>query len=175
MKNFLEKLGHSPGSTAEQPETEKSDNVLDQLRNAFQKSAEFALAWYKHFDPEKELFIFNKRKVVSGPNGPIMTQHTLLGLIGWHVRIHHFHLPDEEGFHDHPRHFASICLRGSYAESFSATEEVRIVKPGDLTIRKAETAHNVQPVELPCSTLAVTTPVIRKWNKFKIQPPNLNL
>lgn len=168
MKNFLEQSFLSPNQSTELPETQKFDNLLNQLRDTIQKSTEFALAWYKHFDPDKELFIFNKRKVVSGPNGPIMTQHTLLGLIGWHVRIHHFHLPDEEGFHDHPRHFASICLRGIYAESFPTTEEIRIVKPGDLTIRKAETAHNVQPVELPCSTLAITTPVIRQWHKFKI-------
>lgn len=167
MKNFLERPAHSPNATTEKSEFEKSDIVLDQLRDFFQKSAEFVLAWYKHFDPEKELLIFNKRKAVLGPSGPIMTQHTLLGLMGWHLRIHHFHLPDEEGFHDHPRHFASVCLRGSYSETFPNQVSERIVKKSDFTFRHAETAHNVRPVELPCSTLAITTPVIRQWHKFK--------
>ena len=106
-----------------------------------------------------------RTNVVKGPDGPIMSQLTLFGIFGFHLRIHRFYRGDGELFHTHPRGFVSVCLVGSYHERLCPDGE-RLVKAGTVTIRKASDAHNVTPVKFPCVTLAITTPVINKWRKL---------
>lgn len=102
----------------------------------------------------------------------IMSQFTVLGLFGFHLRIHRFYLGDDDWFHTHPRAFASLCIQGSYQEQIldsCGCKHDRIVSPGTVTFRCARTAHNVQPLRLPCRTIAITTPVINKWRKFQCE------
>ncbi len=104
--------------------------------------------------------------VVTGPKGPIMSQLTLIAVLGFHFRLHFFHQGDKEGFHTHPRAFVSVCVRGAYRERLWTHGE-RLVKFGTVTVRRASTAHNVEPLRLPCVTVAFTSPVINRWRKFK--------
>lgn len=113
-----------------------------------------------------EVLIVWETKTVIGPHGPIMTQRTLLGILGWRLRLHFFHRGDEEGYHSHPRGFVSVCLVGSYREHLWPNSW-RTVRPGTVTVRKPSDAHNVTPLKFPCITLAITTPVIAEWRKFK--------
>ena len=100
----------------------------------------------------------------------IMSQFTIVGLFGFHFRIHQFYLGDGDWFHTHPRAFVSVCIKGSYHEQWidsQGQKRDRIVNPGMITLRSSKTAHNVKPIIMPCRTIAVTTPVINKWKKFK--------
>lgn len=124
----------------------------------------FLRAWAAHWQ-WGELLVIWSRKVVKGPEGPIMTQLTLLGVAGWHLRLHLFHRGDGELYHSHPRGFISVCLRGAYREKLCEVPGDRLVQPGTITVRRATDRHNVEPVSFPCVTLAITTPVIRKWEK----------
>lgn len=94
-----------------------------------------------------------------------MSQRTVIGLFGFHLRIHRFFRGDGDLYHTHPRGFVSLCIAGSYRERLCPSAE-RIVRPGTITLRKAADAHNVTPIEFPCTTIAVTTPVINKWRKL---------
>lgn len=105
------------------------------------------------------------RKTITGPHGPIMTQFTLVAVFGFHLRIHVFHRGDGELYHSHPRHFVSLGLCGEYVERFCFSSQERWVHFGVLTFRKATDRHNVTPVKFPCMTLALTTPVVRQWDK----------
>jgi len=96
-----------------------------------------------------------------------MSQFTILGIMGFSLRIHSFYEGEEE-YHSHPRHFVSVGLVGSYREKLMSGFE-RIIKPGTFTFRKATDTHNVTPIKLPCITLALTTPVIRQWEKFNLK------
>lgn len=106
-----------------------------------------------------------RSNIVMGPEGPIMSQLTVIGLFGVHLRVHQFFRGDGEAYHTHPRGFVSVCLMGSYLERLCPSGE-RLVRPGTLTLRRARDAHNVTPVQLPCVTLAITTPVISRWRKL---------
>jgi hypothetical protein len=108
------------------------------------------------------------KKVVKGADGPIMTQFTIIALFGFHIRLHFFHRGDGNLFHSHPRAFISVGLRGAYRERLCLPQGatlVRIVRPGTITVRHATDVHNVEPLRFPCVTLAVTTPVLRQWEK----------
>lgn len=107
------------------------------------------------------------RNVVVGPEGPIMTQLTLIAFLGFHLRFHFFHRGDGNFFHSHPRAFISLCLWGGYRERLCPAKKDRIVKPGTITVRKATDIHNVEPLRQPCITLAITTPVLRRWEKIR--------
>lgn len=125
----------------------------------------FLAEWLRRLTWAEALIVW-QRKTVVGPHGPIMTQLTILGLLGWHLRLHLFHRGDEEGYHTHPRGFISVCLFGAYREHL-LPNTWRIVRPGTVTVRGPADAHNVEPIGLPCVTLAVTTPVIADWRKFR--------
>ncbi len=105
------------------------------------------------------------KNVVVGPRGPIMTQFTLIAVLGFHLRLHIFHCGDGDFFHSHTRSFASIGLCGAYRERLCASGEERVVRPGTITLREASLLHNVEPFRFPCVTLAITTPNIRAWEK----------
>jgi len=126
----------------------------------------FLDAWRRNFDYREILQVF-RTKTVADSEGPIMTQFTLICVLGFHLRLHFLHRGDGELFHSHPRHFVSLGILGEYHEQLSTNEERR-VRFGTITFRKATDRHNVTPVTLPCVTLALTTPVVRQWSKGKL-------
>jgi hypothetical protein len=114
----------------------------------------------------REILVLGQRKVVKGPEGSIMTQLTLIGMLGFHLRLHFFHRGDGEMFHSHPRSFLSVCVSSAYRELVRGVPGQRVVTRGTITVRRATDVHNVEPFAFPCVTIAVTTPVIRQWEKF---------
>lgn len=116
----------------------------------------------------RDILVLGQRKVVVGPDGPIMAQYTLVGVLGWHLRLHFFYRGDGDDFHSHPRHFLSICVSGAYQERLLGQSGHRVVTCGTITMRKATDVHNVEPIAFPCITIAVTTPVIRQWEKITL-------
>jgi hypothetical protein len=124
----------------------------------------FLRAWVTHLK-WREVFQLISLKTVRDPDGPIMTQFTLVAVLGFHLRIHIFHRADGELFHSHPRHFVSLGLCGEYVERLCLSDKERRVRFGTLTFRKATDKHNVTPVEFPCVTLVITSPVVREWDK----------
>ena len=127
---------------------------------------QFLLAWWKHFTWREVIVLLQKKTVRNEDGNPVMTQFTIVGILGFHLRIHSFIRGDGDSYHSHPRGFVSICLLGSYCEKLYPSGE-RLVRPGTITVKKPEDAHNVTPIKLPCITIAMTTPVLRKWTKFK--------
>ena len=113
-----------------------------------------------------EIFRFWELNVVGSP--PIMSQLTLIGIHGFHLRIHEFFRGDGDTFHDHPRHFVSVCVSGEYLEKLIDYPS-RQVRVGTITLRRATDAHNVTPVKFPCVTIAVTSPIVRQWRSFKCE------
>ena len=112
-----------------------------------------------------------KNNIVKNDCGQtIMSQSVLLDILGFQVRIHRFFLGDGDWYHSHPRSFISICIAGAYEEKFLKGSVIltRKVGVGSINFRRAETAHNVNLINLPCATLAITTPVTRAWEKFKL-------
>jgi hypothetical protein len=107
------------------------------------------------------------RNVVRRPGeGAIMEQITIIAILGVHLRIHRFFRGDAGVFHNHPRSFVSVCLCGGYRESFPEKQEVRVVRPGTITVRRAEEMHGVEPISTPAMTLALTTPVLGSWRRM---------
>lgn len=125
----------------------------------------FLRAWFTHLKWREVIQILRVNRV-CGPEGPIMTQVNVIGLLGFAVRLHLFHRGDGDEFHSHPRSFISVGLRGSYRERLYPDGE-RIVRPGVITVRRAEDAHNVEPLSKPCITLALVAPVTRQWEKIR--------
>ena len=125
----------------------------------------FLKTWRKHLT-RKEIIVFLQKKTVCDEDGnPVMIQFTILGILGFHFRIHSFLRGDGDNYHTHPRGFISFCIRGSYCENLYPSGK-RIVRVGTFTIKKPSDAHNVTPIKLPCITLVVTTPIVRQWIKF---------
>jgi hypothetical protein len=126
----------------------------------------FIRAWWKHLTWKEVIVLLRKKTVCDEGGNPVMTQFTILGVLGFHLRIHWFSRGDGDSYHTHPRGFVSLCIRGSYHERLYPVGE-RIVRMGTITMRKPKDAHNVTPIKLPCVTLVVATPVLRQWSKFK--------
>ena len=112
----------------------------------------------------REWLVIARKNDVAGADGVLMTQWTLIGILGWNVRVHVFHRGDSEGFHSHPRGFVSVGLLGAYVEELR-NGEVRLVSRGVVTVRGPSDEHRVTPIRFPCVTLAITTPVIANWQK----------
>jgi hypothetical protein len=112
----------------------------------------------------RKFFAFFETNVV-GKSDPIMSQFTLIGLLDFHLRVHQFFKGDGDNFHSHPRHFISVCIWGGYDERLPDRPD-RQVRPGTITVRRATDIHNVEPVAFPCLTIALTSPVVRQWEKF---------
>jgi adenylate kinase len=109
--------------------------------------------------------IWKVNKVKNSLGVHVMTQLTLVELWGWTLRIHIFYAEDTESFHSHPRGFVSLCIMGSYTEYLYACAQARSVRIGTITIRKANDIHRVVPRVFPCVTVALVTPVLRKWTR----------
>lgn len=127
----------------------------------------FLLSWWQYMTA-RDMLVVGRVNRVGPESAPFMTQITLLGLLGFGLRLHVFYCADDGNFHDHPRAFISLVLRGSYRESFPDGSS-RIARPGSVQIRSAECAHNVIPVTSPCVTVACVTPVIRQWRKWRVE------
>lgn len=128
----------------------------------------FLVAWWKYFNWRETLILLQKKVVRDESGNPVMTQFTILGILGFHFRIHTFYKDDGDNYHTHPRGFVSLCIRGSYHERLYPFGE-RIVRLGTITMKRPSDAHNVTPIKFPFITLVLTTPVVRQWKKF----PNL--
>lgn len=125
----------------------------------------FLSAWSCHLKWRHVFSCLNVNIVHNDDVQEIMAQWTILQILGLSLRVHIFYRDDPEHFHSHPRGFASIGICGAYLEEMT-NGRVRWVTPGTLTIRRARDAHRVSPVVLPCITVAITTPVIRQWERL---------
>jgi len=77
---------------------------------------------------------------------------------------------DKRHFHDHPWHFVTLVLRGSYVDvSASGRDTLRF---GSIRFRSASHAHYVEVPPHGAITLLLTTAKVREWGfwvrgKFK--------
>lgn len=92
----------------------------------------------------------------------------------FNIYLHHFlRSDDDRALHDHPWHWASFLLRGSYIEHTIASGGIhrrKVRAPGSLKLCGPKTAHRVELWEqfgtqrqAPCWTLFVTGPRVRDW------------
>lgn len=123
----------------------------------------FLRDWMHHLKASEVLQIARWKTIRDREGKAVMSQLTLVCLLGWHLRVHIFWSGDGDDYHSHPRAFVSVGLLGGYTERLS-TGEIRFVSPGKLTVRKPSDVHNVQP-QGRCVTLALTSPVIASWSK----------
>lgn len=84
------------------------------------------------------------------------------------ARAHHILTPDGTPFlHSHPFHYASLVLRGGYAEQVLQPDgTLRSVRrfPGHLVVRRAMTLHRIETVRpRGCWTLILTWNVGCSW------------
>src|SRR5687768_1946746 len=111
----------------------------------FSSSLQFIKSWFKYLT-WSEVLVICRHKTVWGPEGPIMSQFTIVGILGFNLRLHFFYRDDGDFYHNHPRGFISLCLCGAYCEKLWPVGE-RIVKAGVVTVRRASQAHNVEPIQ----------------------------
>lgn len=89
-------------------------------------------------------------------------RRTFLNLGLFSIRLHEWYRSDDKrNMHDHPWHFATIVLRGSYVD-VSATGRDRLTV-GSVRFRKATHTHYVEAPETGALTLIVTTHKLREW------------
>ena len=87
---------------------------------------------------------------------------TLLNLGLFSIRLHEWHRSDDKRFfHDHPWHFVTLVLRGSYTDVSAAGRDRLTV--GSLRFRHAGHAHYVEVPVGGCTTIIVTSRVVRNW------------
>lgn len=84
------------------------------------------------------------------------------------ARVHHILTPDGTPFlHNHPFHYASLVLRGGYAEQVLQPDgTLRVVRrfPGHLVARRATTLHRIETVRPGgCWTLVLIWRVGGAW------------
>jgi|SRR5581483_11715836 len=89
------------------------------------------------------------------------------------VYVHRMRNPDlQPDPHDHPRHFTSIVLRGSYTEEYypSARDprhfDVRRHVRGSMHRKRIGGAHRITWVEPGTVTLCVLGPTRQKWGFY---------
>ena len=68
---------------------------------------------------------------------------------------------DDRALHDHPWDSTSIILRGTMKEILKGS--ARVLEPGSITFRDAETAHRLEVVSGPVWSLFITGPKKRDW------------
>ena len=68
---------------------------------------------------------------------------------------------DDRALHDHPWWNVSIILRGAYREVMPDGQ--RVLRPGHVVFRGAETLHRLEVVKGPVWTLFITGPRVREW------------
>ena len=82
------------------------------------------------------------------------------------VYLHRFLKSDEDrALHDHPYDNASWILDGEYVEHFAHDRSV-VRTRGERIERVAETAHRVELISGPATTLFVTGPRRREWGFY---------
>ena len=81
---------------------------------------------------------------------------------------HRFCKSDPSAPHDHPWHFLSIVLRGSYREITETHTTVR--HPGSVAFRKASSPHRVELLGHPVTTVIITGPRFRRWGFWCPRP-----
>lgn len=81
---------------------------------------------------------------------------------------HRFCQSDPSVPHDHPWHFASLVLRGSYREVGERATIVR--RPGSLALRRARSRHRVELLGHPVTTVVITGPHRRRWGFWCPRP-----
>ena len=87
---------------------------------------------------------------------------TLLNLGLFSVRVHEWHRSDDKRFlHDHPWHFVTLVLRGSYTDVSAAGRDV--LTAGSIRYRRADHAHYVEVPVGGCLTILVTSKKVREW------------
>jgi hypothetical protein len=86
------------------------------------------------------------------------------------IRVHHWLGPDDDrAFHDHPWWFATVVLRGSYADLSSNGTNGRcdILRAGSVRFRPALHRHIVTPGPDGAWTLLVTGRRVRAWGFWR--------
>lgn len=87
---------------------------------------------------------------------------TMLNLGLFSIRVHEWHRSDDKRFmHDHPWHFITLVLRGSYTD-VSAKGRDRLTV-GSVRVRRADHAHYVEVPVGGCLTIIVTSKKVREW------------
>lgn len=81
---------------------------------------------------------------------------------------HRFCRSDPSVPHDHPWHFASLVVRGSYREIGERHTLVR--RPGSLAFRRASARHRVELLGTPVTTIIITGPRCRRWGFWCPRP-----
>ena len=81
---------------------------------------------------------------------------------------HRFCRSDPSVPHDHPWHFASLVLRGSYREITERRTLVR--RPGSVAFRRAHSRHRVELLTAPVTTVIITGPRCRRWGFWCPRP-----
>jgi len=115
--------------------------------------------------------MFSINRVHSPSGKHVMTQFTIIEVFGWALRLHLFYAADTEGFHSHPRSFASVCLAGGYTEYLWGNPIPNRVTVGSVVVRSATDTHRVVPQEGKTTvTLAVVSPVKNKWQRVQPAP-----
>lgn len=115
----------------------------------------------------KDKLVICKRNTVTNNEGEIlMSQFTIVGFLGYHIRLHWFSKADTGWYHNHPRTFYTLCLCGSYCEQIWTKGE-RLVKLGTFSVITPERAHSVIPLQKPCITLVFATPVVCKFRRWQ--------
>lgn len=68
----------------------------------------------------------------------------------------------ESELHDHPFDNTTIMLKGEWLEILP-DQQSRIVRPGDLIMRRAHDAHRIEITDGPTHSLFFRGPKIREW------------
>lgn len=87
------------------------------------------------------------------------------------VRLHHWlGVDDPRAHHDHPWWFATLVLRGGYADVTPRTREE--LRAPAARLRRAGHVHQVRPLPGPdCWTAVLTGPARREWGFFPVDRP----
>lgn len=87
---------------------------------------------------------------------------TLLNLGWFSIRLHEWHRSDDKRFmHDHPWHFVTFVLRGSYTDVSAEGRDV--LTAGSVRYRRADHAHYVEVPPTGAVTIIFTSRVVRNW------------
>lgn len=106
-------------------------------------------------------FQFRWREPLGKPECPY-AHRTLLNLGLFSIRVHEWHRSDDKRFmHDHPWHFVTLVLRGSYTDVSSQGRDV--LTAGSVRYRHAGHAHYVEVPPAGAVTIILTSYVVRNW------------
>ena len=111
--------------------------------------------------PKIKRFQFRYREPLGHDVCPY-AHRTLLNLGLFSIRLHEWHRSDDKRFfHDHPWHFITLVLRGSYTDVSAAGRDM--LTAGSIRYRSAGHAHYVEVPPTGAVTIIVTSRVVRNW------------